>query len=139
MRVVLRVWRMGHDMRLLQPCPAVSNLPDVLPLVPVVRRPADSGDWPLLGASFSGFATAQKSAGRLGSARPLGGGDSLSGQRPTEPATVWLHNGRCAAIRDWPGRAIGIRPPDYEETPLSDSEALQALRDGVIYLYPYQY
>jgi len=44
---------------------------------------------------------------------------------------IFGHGGSVRTRNDWAGKGIGIRGPGIDETPLSESEALVAMRVGL--------
>ena len=54
-------------------------------------------------------------------------------ERPARQAPGRIHAGGHRALprQPWPGAHLGIRAPDLDETPLSDSECWIAVREGL--------
>jgi hypothetical protein len=54
-------------------------------------------------------------------------------QHQTRQAPCCIHAGGYRALprQPWPGSHLGVRAPDLDETPLSDSECWIAVREGL--------
>lgn len=106
------------EMRRLSESQGESGLPAFYSAMPLLRGSADSGDWAFADTRERMFKKEKSSPERLDEIRPLGAGDSGTGER----AKV-LPAGR------WPGKRWGARRPDQDETPLSEEEALILARE----------
>lgn len=97
-------------MRMLHRCEGIAGSPDVRPGMPVVWGEVDPQPAPAPDHAGSTHCTPAGCAFRLDAVRPRRGGSPRVGKA-----------GRL--LRSWPGMWAGVRAPEVDETPLSESEA----------------
>lgn len=96
-----------------------ARLPAVLPVMPALWCAADSQ----LGQA--------EQAPRGNHGQAAGGAGGLDELRARRSAASQPGKERAVLCADWPGRTVGIRAPEANETPLSAAEVLVALSMGL--------